>query len=61
MFDSRKQEKAFLIGVISDFRDKWEARESFDELVSLVDTAGPPGVGPTMIERRGIFPSTLFS
>ncbi|MBI4411236.1 MAG: GTPase HflX [Deltaproteobacteria bacterium] len=60
MFDSRKQEKAFLIGVTSNLRDKWEARESFDELVSLVDTAGPLTVGRAMVEVREISPATFI-
>ncbi|MBI2339317.1 MAG: GTPase HflX [Deltaproteobacteria bacterium] len=59
MLESRKQERAFLIGVVSGLRGKWEARESFDELGSLADTAGALTVGRTMVEVREISPATF--
>lgn len=60
MFESRKQEKTFLIGVFSQDQQKWEAEESFQELKSLAHSTGSFQVGEAMASLRQITPSTYL-
>ncbi|MDO8644271.1 MAG: GTPase HflX, partial [bacterium] len=60
MFESKKVEKVFLLGIISKNRRRWEAEESLEELVSLSRTAGGTQVGIELTEVREISPATFL-
>ena len=59
-FESRKLERAFLIGPILGRNKRWDAEESLDELVSLNRTAGALEVGHVLVEVRQISPATFL-
>lgn len=60
MFDSQKQEKVYLLGVITKNRRRYDAEESLEELVSLSATAGALQVGIDLVEVREISPGTFL-
>lgn len=61
MFESRKQEKAFLIGIVTDRRSMADFEESFEELKALAYTAGVLKGGEAVIPlREKINPATFI-
>ena len=60
MIDLRKQEKAFLVGIMTGSRLRADASDSLSELRSLCETAGAIEVGSTLAEIRTMNPGTLF-
>lgn len=60
MIDLRKQEKAFLVGILTDSRARADATESLAELRSLGETAGVLEVGSTLAEIRTKNPGLLL-
>lgn len=60
LLNNPKEERAYLIGLCTDSREPLKAEESFFELQSLVETAGPRKVGQTFVNLRQINPATFI-